>query len=281
MDVWRQMKVAIDPVTAAAHLVGSARTAIVNRVVFGGTPMKFAAALSFLLYFPAGLAQAQDADGIPFLLTYPNLDKPHGDVVLENEHVLVQRYVVPPDSWEGVHAHPGDQVYVHVVGGTWSGRAGGESTYDDEFSETGSVGWMPRIPLSEGHESGNTGDEPIDLIWVTLKDDAPIRPDFDHQPQVYPNAPLETLIDNERVIVQRVQIEPGQWEGVHSHPGNQVFVHIKGGTWAGRMGGVQNPETTTRANGHVGWMDAIPLSEAHESGNVGDTTIDLVWVTIK
>ena len=70
MDAWRQMKVAIDPFTAAANLVVSARTAIVNRVVFGGTPMKLAAALSFLLYFSAGLAQAQDADGIPFLLTY-------------------------------------------------------------------------------------------------------------------------------------------------------------------------------------------------------------------
>jgi hypothetical protein len=31
----------------------------------------------------------------------------------------------------------------------------------------------------------------------------------------------------------------------------------------------------------VGWMDAIPLSEAHESGNTGDTTIDLIWVTLK
>jgi len=28
-------------------------------------------------------------------------------------------------------------------------------------------------------------------------------------------------------------------------------------------------------------MEAIDLSEEHESGNVGDTTIDLVWVTLK
>jgi len=26
---------------------------------------------------------------------------------------------------------------------------------------------------------------------------------------------------------------------------------------------------------------AIDISEVHESGNVGDTTIDLVWVTLK
>jgi quercetin dioxygenase-like cupin family protein len=228
-----------------------------------------------------GAATGQDAEDIPFLLTYPNLDNPDGEVLLDNEHVVVQRYVVPPGEWEGLHAHPGNQVYVHVVGGVWSGRAGGEATYDNERSETGGVGCMERIPLSEGHESGNTGDTPIDLIWVTLKGDGPIAPDVEHKPLVYPEIPMELLIDNDRVIVQRVQVEPGQWEGIHSHPGNQVFIHIKGGSWAARMGGVQSPTTTVRADGAVGWMEAIDLSEEHESGNVGDTTIDLVWVTLK
>ena len=228
-----------------------------------------------------GAATGQDSEDIPFLLTYPNLDNPDGEVLLDNEHVVVQRYVVPPGEWEGLHAHPGNQVYVHVVGGVWSGRAGGAATYDNEMSETGAVGWMERIPLSEGHESGNTGDAPIDLIWVTLKGDGPIAPDVEHKPLVYPEIPMELLIDNDRVIVQRVQVEPGEWEGLHSHPGNQVFIHIKGGTWAARMGGVQSPTNSVRADGAVGWMEAIDLSEEHESGNVGDTTIDLVWVTLK
>lgn len=226
-------------------------------------------------------ALRESADGIPFLLTYPNLDNPDGEVLLDNEHVVVQRFVVPPGEWEGLHAHPGNQVYVHVEGGVWSGRAGGESTYNDTVSETGSVGWMERIPLSEGHESGNTGDSPIDLIWVTLKGEGPIRPNVETKPLVYPEIPMELLIENDRVIVQRVQVEPGEWEGIHSHPGNQVFIHIKGGTWAGRMGGVQSSTTSVRADGEVGWMEAIDISEEHESGNVGDTTIDLVWITLK
>ena len=64
-----------------------------------------------------GAIAAQDSEDIPFLLTYPNLDNPDGEVLLDNEHVVVQRYVVPPGEWEGLHAHPGNQVYVHVVGG--------------------------------------------------------------------------------------------------------------------------------------------------------------------
>jgi len=225
-------------------------------------------------------AQTRESDR-QFLLTYPNLDKPGGEVLLENEHVVVQRFVVGPGEWEGLHAHPGNQVYVHVIGGEWSGRAGGQPTYTGSPSETGSVGWMEAIPLSEEHESGNTGDTPIDLIWVTLKDEAPIAPEIEHAPQIYPDIPLELLLDNDRVIVQRVQVEPGQWEGIHAHPGNQVFVHIRGGTWSGRMAGVQSPPSPPRKSGEVGWMEAIDISEEHESGNTGDTTIDLVWITLK
>jgi len=253
--------------------------------------MRYSLTLStaLMLLLAAGSGGARDgttAEQAPesekqFLLTYPNLDNPGGEVLLENEHVVVQRFVVGPGEWEGIHAHPGNQVYVHVKGGEWSGRAGGEPTYTGSASEDGSVGWMEPIPLSEGHESGNTGDTPIDLIWVTLKDDAPIAPEVEHAPQIYPDIPLELLLENDRVIVQRVQIEPGQWEGIHSHPGNQVFVHIKGGIWSGRMGGVQAPPSPPRATGSVGWMEAIDISEEHESGNTGDTTIDLVWITLK
>jgi len=216
-----------------------------------------------------------------FLLTYPNLENPGGEILLENEHVVLQRLVVGPGEWEGIHSHPGNQIYVHIKGGEWSGRIGGKSEYSGEVDEDGAVGWMDAIPLSAGHESGNTGDTPIDLIYVTLKDDAPIAPEVEHSPQIYPDIPLELLLENDRLIVQRVQVEPGQWEGIHSHPGNQVYIHIKGGTWSERRGGVQSLSSTTLTAGSVGWMDAIDLSVAHESGNTGNTTIDLIWVTLK
>ncbi len=224
--------------------------------------------------------QAPEADK-QFLLTYPALENPGGEVLLENEYVVVQRFVVGPGEWEGIHAHPGNQVYVHVKGGEWSGRSGGKATNTGTVSEDGAVGWMLPIPLSEGHESGNTGDTPIDLIWVTLKDDSPIAPEVEHAPQIYPDIPLELLLENDRVIVQRVQVESGQWEGIHSHPGNQVYIHIKGGIWSGRRGGVQSPPSPFSETGSVGWMDPVDLSVGHESGNTGDTTIDLIWITLQ
>jgi quercetin dioxygenase-like cupin family protein len=97
--------------------------------------------------------------------------------------------------------------------------------------------------------------------------------------QYYPNIPGEVLLENDRVVVQRFIIEPGQWEGVHSHPGNQVYIHIRGGEWTVRRG--EEKRTSYAEDGSVGWMDAIDISEDHESGNTGDTTIELIWVTLK
>ena len=54
--------------------------------------------------------------------------------------------------------------------------------------------------------------------------------------QSYPNIPGKVLLENDKVIVQRFTFPPGQWEGVHAHPPNQVFIHLKGGHWTSRYG---------------------------------------------
>jgi len=95
----------------------------------------------------------------------------------------------------------------------------------------------------------------------------------------YPNIPGETLLDNDRLVVQKFVIQPGQWEGIHSHPGNQLYVHIKGGKWAVRYG---DKETRSEdPDGSIGWFPKVDLSERHQSGNVGDKPIELLWITLK
>ncbi len=95
---------------------------------------------------------------------YPNLA---GDVVFENDRLVVQRFVIQPGQWEGIHAHPGHQLYVHIRGGTWTVRYGDKEEVSIE--KDGSVGWQDAVDLSARHESGNTGDAPIEWLWITLK----------------------------------------------------------------------------------------------------------------
>jgi len=97
--------------------------------------------------------------------SYPNIP---GELLLENDHVVVQRFSFPPGQWEGVHAHPANQLYIHLTDAHWKVRYGDRVTTGRE--PAGSVGWFGPVDLSEDHESVNMGDAPIELIWVTLKE---------------------------------------------------------------------------------------------------------------
>ena len=97
--------------------------------------------------------------------------------------------------------------------------------------------------------------------------------------QHYPKIPGEVVFENDRVVVQRYVVQPGQWEGVHTHSGNQLYVHIKGGEWTMRYG--DKKETSVAKDGSVGWMEKVTASQDHESGNTGDAPIEFLWITLK
>lgn len=225
----------------------------------------------------ASNSTAADADKL-FLLTYPNLDDPHGKVVLSNEHVVLQRLYVPAGEWEGVHSHPGNQIYIHIVGGEWTGKLGEDIQYWKELSPTGEVGWVDAIPIEAEHDSGNTGDTPIDLIYVTLKSDSPIEQSTDLAVQQYPDLRLHLEFENPRVIVQRGFIEPGQWSGEHTRPGLQVRVMIRGGQLAERCPGDAARQAKYLEPGAAAWLEQ---ADSVNFGNTGDTTIEFILVTIK
>ena len=78
-------------------------------------------AVGLLLAGPGGPARAADGPLSPCHQYYPNIP---GEVLLENDKVVVQRFIFPPGQWEGVHAHPPDQLYIHIKGGQWTVRFG-------------------------------------------------------------------------------------------------------------------------------------------------------------
>ena len=102
--------------------------------------------------------------------------------------------------------------------------------------------------------------------------------DTEHQ-QHYPNIPTEVIFENDRVLVQKYVVQPGEWEGIHPHSGNQLYVHLSRAQWTVRYGDQET--TSVSPAGSVGWQRAVDLSEEHESGNTGDTPIEFLWVNLK
>ena len=169
-----------------------------------------------------------------------------------------------------------------VKGGTLTSRFVLATVWRD-----GRVLWRDAGTGFDLRGSTNSGAAPIEMIEVTLK---PVlaapgaasgsAPKYRYLN--YPNIPGEDLLENESVIVQRFTVNPGQWEGVHAHHPDMLYIHIKGGQWAARS--KREPEHAypePSPDGEVGWMPTIDISEGHESRNIGKDPIDLIWVTLK
>jgi quercetin dioxygenase-like cupin family protein len=205
-----------------------------------------------------------------------------GEVVLDKSRVHVEKFVLQPGESTGRHGHPADQLLVFIKGGVLRSADTGRAT----LWRDGRVVWQRAAAPVDGG-STNAGSTPIMMICVTLKDVPPARPVAAGErpravPLNYPNIPGEDLLENDRVIVQRFLINPGQWEGVHAHGPNMLYIHVKGGQWAARS--KKEPEhlyPQADPDGEVGWMSPIDISEGHESGNAGKEPIDLIWVTLK
>jgi hypothetical protein len=209
--------------------------------------------------------------------TYANL---HGTIVLENERVSVERFVIAPGQSTGRHTPGGNQLLVFIRGGFLASKASGRAVWWRD----GRVAWQSAGGAADDGDV-NAGSSPIELVWVTVK---PVKqaaakdaPSSDRHLN-YPNIPGEDLFENDFVLVQRFTVGPGAWEGVHAHVPNTLYIHIHGGQWAVRS--KHEPEhlyPEASPDGEVGWQDPIDISKGHESGNVGKTTIDLIWVTLK
>jgi hypothetical protein len=213
---------------------------------------------------------------------YSDLDD---EVLLDNDRVLVRKLVIPAGRASGRPVHDGRQLQVFIGGGVLRSASSGRAT----LWKPGRVAWR-EAPDPSDRGCTNTGEAPIESVWVGLKPVAPTTASSGNAAHArakyayldYPLIPGEDLLENEFVIVQRFRVEPGQWEGVHAHHPDMLYIHIKGGQWGARSyREAEHPYDHAAVDGEVGWMPIIDISEGHESGNIGSEPIDLVWVTLK
>ena len=203
-----------------------------------------------------------------------------GTVALENDHVIAQRFVIEPGQSTGRHAHAAGQLEVFIKGGVLTSKTGRSTLWPD-----GRVVWLQ----DAGHDGGstNTGSSPIEIVWLTLKRGRATSPAAGPRQKPgfgyldYPNIPGEDVLENDRLIVQRFKMNPGDWEGIHAHNPNTLYIFIKGGHWLSKSKANPQGVPGSAEDGLIAWMDPIGLSEGHQSGNVGKTSTEVVWVSLK
>src|SRR6185295_2721920 len=102
------------------------------------SPMRPCAVLLLSVIPIAAVVGAQDASS-RYRQSYssPAL---RGETLLENDRIVVQKFVIPPGTWEGQHTHPGNQLWVQMTDGEWTSHA--DRTQVSRL-KAGSVGWLP------------------------------------------------------------------------------------------------------------------------------------------
>ncbi|NKB38980.1 MAG: hypothetical protein GKR93_17745 [Gammaproteobacteria bacterium] len=113
-------------------------------------------------------------------------------------------------------------------------------------------------------------------------------PAFTADEQTYPNVAGEILMEDDRVIVQKFVLEPGQWEGIHSHPEHQLVITLKRSDEVTyRIGDKETKfkfteEELNKKDHSVFWRPGpVHLSDQHESGNTGSKTLEWIAITFK
>ncbi|MBP18731.1 MAG: hypothetical protein CMQ21_07590 [Gammaproteobacteria bacterium] len=103
---------------------------------------------------------------------YPNIE---GETLLEDDRVVVQRFVLESGEWEGIHEHPENQLVI-VLNSTNElvyRYRGSERVFERPENDTVRAFWRPGpVYLSDEHDSGNTGSRPLEWIAITFKKDS-------------------------------------------------------------------------------------------------------------
>lgn len=103
---------------------------------------------------------------------YPNVE---GETLLEDDRVVVQRFVLEPGQWEGIHEHPEHQLVI-VLNSTEAlvyRFRGSERVFERPDDDDIRAFWRPGpVFMSDDHESGNMGTRPLEWIAITFKSDS-------------------------------------------------------------------------------------------------------------
>ena len=105
--------------------------------------------------------------------------------------------------------------------------------------------------------------------------------------QEYPNIDGETLLEDDRIVVQRFTLEPGQWEGIHEHPEYQLVIVLKSTDelvyrYRGSERVFRDSEGEEPDDISAFWRPGpVHISDQHESGNTGSRTLEWIAITFK
>ena len=203
--------------------------------------------------------------GLAFTQEYPHaFPRPGAEKLLENERVFIWEVVWPNGAPQVYHRHRYDMTGVFLGWGPLRvTRIDGTFT---ESLEPFEIPWVFFQGQGVTHKEEGIGEPERHAIMIDLKEYPPteraLRSDI---PPAFPMPGGEELIDNPRLSVWSLDMQPGQTIPMHYHDRDLVWVFLEGGTLLSTDGGGQQ-ETTAWAYKDVLFL---PRGQTHTLEVVG------------
>ena len=194
--------------------------------------------------------------------------------VFRNEHVAVVQVYIPPGRAADYHVHSLDQISVVVEDADQAGNELGEPAYAPRRTPRGNVAFtaFSRKPMT--HRVDNAGSTPFHNIVTTILYPEPGR----YTPGSRADAPgYVQVIDNERVRIWRLTLEPGQAVAAITQRAPGMRIVVDGGEIAESVAGQPDRGMMLKLGGFY-WQEP---GVTRALRNIGTNRVQLVEFELK
>ena len=200
----------------------------------------------------------------------PLEQEPHHRIVFENKNVRIYDALIPPGAVTLFHTHSADSVAVAIHSGKGTNEFLGKAAVDIT-AVTGNAGFSK---ATYTHRVGNVGSTPLRFVGAEVK-----------APSESPGIPAildalhghKLVLENDRVKVYRVSIDPKQATGIRSRTLPWLRISVSQSTISVQGPG-KNPETLETKPGDYRWHEG---ATAQSLENVGSTTYEAIEIEWK
>ena len=231
--------------------------------------------LSFLLGFfiIACLLVSQQLFAQAQQTAVPVEQEPRHRIVFQNQYVRIYDCLIPPGDQTLFHTHSFDNVAITVSGGKGRLEFPGKAPWEGVVN-TGNVGFAKATNAPYTHRIGNLGTTPLRFIAAEVLSSA----SSPGVPAVLNTVPgHQFVLENDRVTVYRVSIDPDQSTGIRSRTLPWLRVSITQSTISVQGPG-KSPETIETKPGDYRWYDGATTDSIK---NIGSTKYEAIEIELK
>jgi hypothetical protein len=231
--------------------------------------------LSFLLslFIIACLLVSQPLFAQPKQTAVPVEQEPHHSILFENKTVRIYEVLIPPGEATLFHTHSFDSVSVAVSGGMARIELQGMSPIQGSVS-AGSVSFNKATNAPYTHRLTNAGATPLRFVVPEILSSS-ASPGV---PTVLNTVPgHELVLQNDRVTVYRVVVDPKQSTGTRSRTLPWLRISVSQGTISVQRSG-KSPEILDAKPGDYRWYEG-PTTDSIE--NVGSIKYEAIEIELK